>query len=151
MIGDELGAFARAVIGMLERALPFQDRPSGVVVAGELGEDPAEIDLPVAERAESAGAVEPALEPAIDALSSSRPELGILHVKGADPLVVDVDELEIVELLDHIVARVVEDAAPIVVVEPLEEHLEGHAVVDVLARMDLKADIDARFVEGIEK
>ncbi len=34
--------------------------------------------------------------------------------------------------------------------DALEEHLEGHAVVQVLAGMDLVADVDAGFVEGVE-
>src|SRR5262245_11997167 len=60
--GDELGALARAVLGMLQAAFPLQHRPAAVIVAGELGEDGAEIDLAVAERAEAPGAVQPRLE-----------------------------------------------------------------------------------------
>ena len=56
---DEFGAFARAVLGMLEAAFPFDHRPAGEVVGGQLGEDRAEVDLAVAERAEAAGALHP--------------------------------------------------------------------------------------------
>ena len=62
MGGDEGRAFRRALLGMLQRALPFQHRPAVVVVFGELGEDGGEVDLSVAERAEAAGALHPALE-----------------------------------------------------------------------------------------
>src|SRR5690606_38975619 len=63
---------------------------------------------------------------------------------------VDVDELEIVEALQHEVRRVVVDAAARVVADPLEQHLEGHAVEQVLARMQLEADVDALLVAGVE-
>jgi hypothetical protein len=34
--------------------------------------------------------------------------------------------------------------------DALQEHLEGDAVVQVLAGVDLEAEIDAGFVEGVE-
>jgi hypothetical protein len=36
------------------------------------------------------------------------------------------------------------------VAHSVEEHLEGRAVVQVLAGVELKSDIDARRVEGVE-
>ena len=62
-------------------------------------------------------------------------------MEGLDALVVDVDEVEVVELLQHEVRRVVVDAAARVIADALEEHLEGRAVEDVLAGVDLVADI----------
>src|SRR5256885_5563627 len=44
---------------------PFEYRPAGVAVLGELREDAAEIDLAIAERAEPAGPLEPRLEAAV--------------------------------------------------------------------------------------
>ena len=111
VVGDERGAFGRALLGVLQRAFPFQHRPAVEIVLRELGKDAAEIDLPVAQRAEPPGAVHPGLEAAVDALPRRRVELGVLHVEGADPLVIHVDEAEIVELLQHEVARIVEQAA----------------------------------------
>ena len=108
---DERRALARAVLGMLQRAFPFEHRPAVVIVLRELGEDAAEIDLAVAQRAEAAGPVDPALIAAIDALPAGRIELGVLHVERLDALVIDVDEGEIVELLQHEVRRVVVDVA----------------------------------------
>ena len=89
-------------------------------------------------------------KPRIDALPAGRVELGVLHVEGADALVIDVDEVEIVELLQHEMRGIVVDAAALVAVDALEEHLEGDAVEDVLAGMQLEADIDALLVEGVE-
>ena len=63
---------------------------------------------------------------------------------------IDVDEGEIVELLQHEVAGVVEDVRARVIVDRVEEALEGHAVVQVLARMDFVGEIDARLVERVE-
>src|SRR5581483_7265615 len=94
MVPDELGALARTVLGMLQRALPFEHRPAVVIILRQLREHRTEIDLPVTRRAEAAGPVHPALEAAIDALSAGRVELGVLDVEGLDALVVDVDVVE---------------------------------------------------------
>ena len=51
---DERCAFRRALLGMLEAAFPFEHRPAGIVVARKLREDAGEVDLSVAERAETA-------------------------------------------------------------------------------------------------
>ena len=54
---DEGRAFARAVLGVLQAAFPFQYRPAGEVVLRELREDRLEVDLAIAERAEAAQVV----------------------------------------------------------------------------------------------
>src|SRR5687767_1730608 len=51
--GDELGPFARPVLGILEAALPFEHRPASVAVGGELAEDAAQVDLTVAQGPEA--------------------------------------------------------------------------------------------------
>ena len=107
-------------------------------------------DLPVAERAEAAGALQPALVAAVDALLRRRVELGVLDVEHLDALVIDVDEAEIVHALLDEVAGVVVDVAALVAADRVEEHLEGVAVEHVLARMDFEAEIDAVVVVGIE-
>ena len=87
----EFRAFARAVLGVLHRAFPFDHGPSVEVVVRQLRENRAEIDLPVAEAAEAARALDPALETAVDALPPGRIEFGILDVEHPDPVVVDID------------------------------------------------------------
>ena len=147
---DERRALGRAVLGMLQRALPFEHRPAVVVVLRQLGEDAAEIDLPVAQRAEAAGPVDPALITRVDALAAGRIELGVLDVERLDALVIDVDEGQIVELLQQEVRRVVVDVAALVAADRVEEHLEGGAVEHVLAGMNLEADVDAGLVIDVE-
>ncbi len=66
------------------------------------------------------------------------------------PVVVHVDEPEIVELLQQEVARVVEDVAASMVRRAFKEHLERYAVVQILAGMDLVAEVAAGLVEGVE-
>src|SRR5881398_506277 len=101
MIGDELRPFARAILGVLETAFPLQHRPAGIIVLGELGEDRLEVHLAVAQRTEPSGPINPRLETAVHALAAGRVELGVLDVEHANPLVIQVDILEIVELLQH--------------------------------------------------
>ena len=62
---------------------------------------------------------------AIDALPPVGLNSASLTWNSADALVVDVDEGQVVELLQHEVAGVVEDVAARVVADALEEHLEG--------------------------
>src|SRR5438094_3181371 len=150
VVGDELRSFAGAVLGVLETALPLQHRPAGIIVLGELREDRLEVHLTVAQRTEPSGPLGPRLEPAIHALAAGRVELGVLDVKHADPLVIDVDVFEIVELLQHEMAGIVQDVATLVTADAVEEHFEGHAIVQILARMDLEAGVDALVLEHIE-
>ena len=91
---DEFGAFARAVLGVLQAAFPLQHRPGRIAVLRQLGEDAGEVDLAVAERTEAAGPLNPRRITRINALPAGRIELAVLDVKRLDPLVIDVDELE---------------------------------------------------------
>src|SRR2546426_10611590 len=128
----------------------FQHRPAGIVVLGKLGEDRLEVPLAVAQRAEPSGPIGPRLEPAVHALAAGRIEFGVLDVEHADPLVIDVDILEIVELLQHEMAGIVQEVATLVATDPVEEHLERHAVMQILARMDLEAEVDAGVLERVQ-
>src|SRR5216117_1366779 len=150
VVGDELRPFAGAVLRMLDAALPLEHRPAGIVVLRQLREDGLEVHLTVAEGTEAAGAVDPRLEPAIHALPAGRIELGILDVKNADAVVIEVDVLEIVELLQHEVTGIVQQVATLVTAHALEEHLERHPVVQVLTGVDLEADVDPALVEDVE-
>src|SRR5437870_9726085 len=92
---DELGPFRGALLGVLQAALPLEHGPAVVAVLRHLREDGAEVDLPVAERAEAPGPVHPRLVAGVHALPAGGPELRVLHVEGLDALVIDVDELEV--------------------------------------------------------
>src|SRR5213083_2050084 len=150
VVGDEFRPFAGAVLRMLDAALPFEHRPAGIVVLRELREDRLEVHLTVAERTEPAGTIDPRLESAIHALPAGRIELGILDVKHADAVMIKIDVLEIVELLQHEVTGIVQQVAAFVTADALEEHLERHAVVQILAGMDLEAGVDPVFLEHVE-
>src|SRR6266508_5757607 len=72
VVGDELRSFTRAVLRMLDAALPFEHRPAGIVVLRQLREDRLEVHLTIAEGTEPAGAIDPRLEPAIHALAAGQ-------------------------------------------------------------------------------
>src|SRR5271166_725236 len=150
VLRDELGALAPPVFRVLETALPFQHRPGGIAVLRHLGENAGKIDLPVAERTEAPRPFDPRRIARVDALPPGRIELGVLDVERLDPLVVDVDELEVVELLQHEVRRIVVDRAALVALDRVEEALERCSVEQVLAGVQLVADVDARIVERVE-
>src|SRR5258708_24606725 len=107
----------------------------------QLGEDRLEVPLTAAERTDRAGGIAPERNPAIHALAAGRIELGILDVKHADAIVIEVDVLEIVELLQQEVTGIVQQVAARVSADALEEHLERHPVVQILAGMDLEAGV----------
>src|SRR6188474_1256685 len=96
VVGDEDCALPCAILRVLEAAFPLHHRPAREVIGGHLGEDRAEVDLPVAERTEASGAIDPRLEAAVHALPAGRVELGVLDVEDLDALVVDVDVVEVV-------------------------------------------------------
>ena len=114
------------------------------------GENPAEIDLPVAQRAEPPGALGPRRVGAIDPGAPGGAKLGVLDVERLDPLVVDVDERQIVELLQHEVAGIVQDVGARVLIDRVEEALESHPVVQVLAGVELVAGVHPVLVERVE-
>src|SRR6266545_4876114 len=150
VVADKGGAFARAVLRVLQTAFPLQHRPAVESDGSQPREDRLEVNLSVAERAKAAGAIDPGLEARIDALPPGRIELRVLDVEGADSLGVNVDEGQIVQLLQDEMGRIVVDRATRVIAGALVEHLEGNAVAHVLAGMYLIAEVDARFLICIE-
>jgi hypothetical protein len=88
---NELRALGCTLLGMLDAALPFEHGPTVVVVLRESGEDAVEVDLPVAERAETPGALDPWRIARVDALLRRRIELRILDVKDLDARVIRVE------------------------------------------------------------
>ena len=71
-------------------------------------------------------------------------------MERVDALVIDVDEGEIVELLQHEVRGIVEDRAALVALQRVEEALEGRSVEHVFAGMDFVGDVDAGLVIRVE-
>src|ERR1700685_4446729 len=74
---DEGGAFGGALFCALDAAFPFEHGPAGEIVLRQLEKNRGEIDLAAAERAEAAGAIDPGLIAAINALATAGAELGV--------------------------------------------------------------------------
>ena len=151
MIANEVGPLGGAILRVLEGALPLQHGPAGVVVLGELAEDGAKVYLAVPQGAKAPRPPEPGGIAPIDPLAPRGPEFGILHVKGAHPLVIEVEEGEVIELLQQHVAGVVEHVDPGVLAGRLEEALQRGAIEQVLPRVQLVADVHPGLVKGIEQ
>ena len=92
---------------------------------------------PSPRRPEPAGPLRPGLVAAVDADPAVGPKLGVLDVEAGDPRAVKMDELQVVELLQHEVARVVVDARGRMIPRLFEEHLERGPVEEVGARVQL--------------
>ena len=150
MSGDERRAFGSRNRRVLQAILPLIDRPSVEIILGELREDLLEVDLPVAKRTIPRRALQPRLIAGIEALFAGRAELGVFHVKTLDAFMVEVDELDVIQSLLDEVARVIIDRAARMISDGGEELLERLAVENVLAWMQLKPDVDAGGVEGVE-
>src|SRR5262245_17351290 len=135
--GDERRSFPRSLLGTLDTALPLQDGPAVEARLGQQREHALEIDLPIAQGAEPAGSLRPRLVAAVDPHPAAGPELGVLDMEAGDALPVELDELQVIELLQQQVARVVVDARGRVVPCVLQEQLEGGAVEEVRPRMKL--------------
>src|SRR2546429_5259970 len=150
VIADELGSFSSSVFRILEKALPLEHRPSVEVVGRKLREDRENVDLAVAERAESSCSVLPRLKATICPGLAIQAEFGVLDVEHLDPLVVVVDEREVIDSLQHEMARVVEDVAATMVADPSQEQLEGQTIVHVFAWVDFETQVDALFIELVQ-
>ena len=150
VIGDERGPLACALLGALHTALPFEDRPPTVVVLGKEREDAFKVYLAVAEGPEPPGATVPVLISAVDTDATVGVELRIFDVERPNALVVELDEMRIVELLQQEVARVVGDADRRMLIDLVEEHLEGGPVIEIGAGMELVAEGDTPVAGVIE-
>src|ERR1700727_810502 len=125
---------------MLKAALPLVYGPASEIVSRELREDRLEIDLTIAERAVAAGALEPTLVAAIDALLRGRIELGVLDVEHLDAVVIGVDEAQIVHALLDVVAGVVIDVAALVAADGVKKHVESVRLPHLLHRVKFKTE-----------
>ena len=67
-----------------------------------------------------------------------------------DAIAVDVDKVEVIHLLEHEVAGIVEDVASRVIVETFRKHFESDTVVQILSRMDFETKVDSLLVKGIQ-
>jgi hypothetical protein len=71
-------------------------------------------------------------------------------VKRAHALVIKIKKSQIIHLLQHHVARVVQNVRARMAAHCPKKSVEGRAVVQILAGMQLKAHIHARIVERIQ-
>src|SRR5581483_8614198 len=129
---------------------PLKYRPAFEVILRKLGENSAEINLAIAKRAETSGTLDPRLVSAVNTLAAARPKLGVLHVEHFDPLVINVDELQVIELLQNKVTGVKKNVATFVPVESIEEHLKADAVVQVFAGVQFETEVDAGVVKQLK-
>src|SRR6266481_1040272 len=142
--------FRRSLLTALNAALPLQHRPPRKIILRQLGKDGLEIHLPVSRRTKPPRSFNPRLIPSINALSSRRTKLRILNMKHLDPFVVEVDEFQIIKLLQHEMARVIQHIASRMLAHALQKHFKRRSIMQVFAGMDLKAQIDSRFIECLE-
>src|SRR5450755_2035676 len=106
MAGNERGALSRSLIAALDTAFPLHDSPAVEAVLREFRENTGEVHLPIAERAEASCPFDPGLVAAVDTLSPRRVKLRVLHVKHFDAIVIEINELQIIELLQHEMAGI---------------------------------------------
>src|SRR5690242_18353263 len=142
--------FSRSLLAALHAALPLQHRPSIEIVLRQLGKNSAKIHLPIAERPEPPRAPNPRLVSAINSLSPRRMKLRVLHVKHFHSRMINVEKGHVVELLQNKMAGVEQNVAPFVSAYALQEHVECHAVVQILARMQLVTQINSGRVKCIQ-
>ena len=150
MGAHELGTFGGSLFRVLHKVLPLHHRPAVVIVLRQLGEHRAKVYLPVARGAEAARPVGPRFVAAVHARLGGGVKLGILHVEHFDELVIQVDVRQIIELLQNVVAGVVEHIDALVVAGGLQKTLEGGPVVQVFTRMNFVAHVHSLLVEGVE-
>src|SRR5919108_3193444 len=142
--------FPRSLIAALHATLPFEHRPSVEIVLRQLRKNPAKIHLPVAQRAKTPRASNPRLVSPVNALAPRRMKLRVLHVKHFHAGMIDVEKRQVIELLQNKMAGIEQNVASFVPTHAVEEHVERHTIVKVLARMQFVTQIDSRRVKRIE-
>src|SRR5689334_11390544 len=63
---------------------------------------------------------------------------------------VKINELQIVELLQYKMAGIEQQIAAGVILYPVEEHLDGSAIMQIFSGMNLETQIHSRLVKGIQ-
>jgi len=116
----------------------------------ETAEDRAKVDLAIAQAAEPARAIDPALIAAVDPAARRGAELGVLDMHHPHAIMVNIEKADIIHLLQVQMAGVIEDRRARVMIDRREEPLERDAVVEVLAGVKFIAQVDAVISAGIE-
>src|SRR6266850_1568840 len=147
---DERSPFRGSLLAALDATLPLQHCPPIKAILRQLRKYWAEIHLAIPKRAKPPGSIYPGLIATIEALAAGRTKLRILHVKHLDAVVIQIEEFQIIELLQHEMTRVKQHIAPWMIAGALQKHLERDPIVQIFAGMDLEAQIHSRFVKGIQ-
>src|SRR5690606_41955822 len=91
---------------MFQRTFPLNNRPAIKIIGSHFGENCTKIDLAIAQRTEAPGTIDPALIPAIDALSTSGVKFRVLDVEHLDAIFANAAIVEIIEALQHRMRRI---------------------------------------------
>src|SRR5471032_1940596 len=151
MLADSLRALPRAILRMLQRALPFKHSPAGKIVLGHLREDRPEVDLPVAQRPETSRAIHPPRITAIYPLAPVRTKLRVLHMESLDAFVINIDELKVVQLLQQKMTGIEQDVRTRMIVHGSKKTIERNAVMQIFPRMQFIANVHTCLIEGIQQ
>ena len=133
--------------------LPFDGERARVVDVVEGDDDPFEVDVAMARRAEvpvaaRVGELGVAAEDADRAVALAPP--GVFDVGVEDAVLERVEELDVVDSLIAEVRGVVVEAERGMVADGLEGALRGGDVEGDLGGMDLEGELDAAFAEAVE-
>src|SRR5438067_97050 len=92
---------------MLDTAFPFEHGPAGVIILCQFAKNGFKVDLPIAERSESACPVNPWLITTVYSLLARRIKFCILYVECAYTFMIVIYISQIIELLQHKVRRII--------------------------------------------
>src|SRR5471030_264754 len=151
VLADIFRPLPRAILRMLQRALPFEHSPARKIILGHLRKDRPEVDLSVTQRPEAPRAIHPPRITAIYPLPAVRTKLRVLHMESLDAVVINIDELKVVQLLQQKMTRIEQDVRSRMSVHSGKKTIERHTIVQILARMQLVANIHTGLIEGIQQ
>src|SRR5260370_10025897 len=138
------------LLAAIDATLPLQYRPPGKIILRQLGEYRPKTPLPLAGRTKPPRSIYPRLIAPVNALPPARTKLRILYMKHLDPFVIQIDELQIIELLQHEMAGIKKYIASRMLAHALQKHFKRHSVMQIFARMNLKTQIHSRLIECIQ-
>ena len=150
VIGNELCAFARAVLRVFQAAFPLDNRPTIKVIGRHLGKDRRKIDLSITKGPEPSCPIYPRLIARINPLPTGWIKLCVFDMEHLDPILVDVDVIQIIHALKHVMRWVIKHVASGVAIHPFKKHFKGGPVMQVFAWVYLIANVDVIGIGMVE-
>ena len=128
MLFDEFSAFSRTFFLILQATFPFHYGPTFVIVLRQFAKNGFKIDLTITRRTITPRTIEPTLITSKSALFSGGIEFSIFYMKRFNTFMLKIDILQVIQLLQYKMRRIVQQTSPLVIIDGFQKHLVSFAI-----------------------